>query len=189
VILPVTGLVEGDGPLPTGIVPADVTNLRGLLAAGARTVALHCCRNGADVQQLAVLLSVAEAQEGIGDGTTRIFALSDGLLPAPRALENVNGKSARLSGLVWQHEALAGALRATRLRTTQGEWTGAFAAARSSVLLAALTAGIPAYDTVSDTDEEGFAADCLQSHADGFAGRIARDEAQADIIVQLYGGA
>ncbi|WP_411035419.1 hypothetical protein [Shinella sp. BYT-45] len=180
---------ETDGRFAIVEAAASVESLRHSLAGGAAGIALAGCRDGAAVQRLAVLLSVAEAEEGRPEGSTPILAVTDGILPAPSSPRNLSGKSGRLAGLVWDERALAGALNARRSRAGNGEWTGAFAAARAAVLLTAAAAGIPAYDSVSELDGEAFAADCRRSRDDGFFGRVAGDEAQLAAIEAAYGQA
>ena len=165
---------------------ADVRTLRSAIAAGAAGIALAGCRTGADIQRLAVLLCVAEAEEDREDGSLMILGLTDGLLPAPGAPQGFAGKSPRLAGLVWDWAALARTLGLSRSRTERGEWTAPFAAARAATVLAAAAAGVPAYDSASDIGEEDFALSCARSRDDGFYGRIATNADQASLIETVY---
>ncbi len=164
----------------------DAKTLRQALASGARGIALADCRTGADTQRLAVMLSVAEAEEGFAEGSTPIFAITDGILPAPVSPQAFSGKSNRLAALIWDQQALSKSLGTNRARTENGEWRHAFAAARAAVLLAAAAAGIPAYDSASDLAGEAFTADCEGSLADGFFGRLAVDPVQTPVIEAVY---
>ena len=170
-------LVDGD---------VGIDTLRHAIAGGATGVALRGCRTGAEIQRLAVLLSVAEAEECRADKSTMILAITDGILPAPVSPQGFSGKSGRLAALVWNHTALAKVLGTERARTDRSTWTGAFAAARAAVLLAAAAAGIPAYDSTSDLTDHAFVADCQQSHEEGFFGRLTSNEAQVAMIETIY---
>lgn len=158
----------------------EVPALRQALDDGFGTIALSGCRTAADLQRLAVLLSVAEAESDRPDGSTPILAVTDGILSPPLS-------SPRLVGLVWDADLLAATLGATPRRTAEGEWTGAFAAARAAVLLSAAAVGLPACDTASPLEGEAFAADCRRSRDDGFCGRLADDPRQAETIESIYG--
>lgn len=170
-------LVDPDSTMPA---------LRKALAAGATTIALAGCRTGADLQRMATLLSVAEAEEDRPEGSTAILALTDGILPAPASPQSLTGKSARLIGVVWDQRALTRVLGASSVFTEDGDWTSAFAAARAATLLTAAMAGVPAYDSPWSADEDDFARSCKRSRDDGFFGRIAADAAQILIIEALY---
>lgn len=170
--------VKGDFPVVTGG-KEEVERLRRALSDGAAGIALTGCRSAAEVQRLAVLLSVVEAGTDRPDGVTPILAVTDGILASPLVLA---GASARLVGLVWDDRLLA-----ETLNVSGGEWTGAFAAARAAVLLAAAAAGLPAYDSACPLMGEAFAADCRRSRDDGFSGRLADEPAQVEAIESLYG--
>lgn len=165
---------------------STVDDLRAIVAAGTPVIGRAGCRKGADIQRLATLLSVAEAQADRADGETRILALTDAILPAPAAPEGFAGKSSRLAALVWDRLALENALATATPRLQDGTWTVAFATARAAVLLAAAAAGIPAYDCACDLDGKGFQRDCEVSRNEGFYGRIAMDAAQAAVIEATY---
>lgn len=171
------------------LVDADVgvETLRRAIAGGTTGVALTGCRTGADLQRLAVLLCVAEAEEGLAEGSTTILAVTDGILPAPISPQSLAGKSSRLAAVVWDHKALAHTLGTNRPHTESGECPPAFAAARAAVLLTAAAAGVPAYDSVSDLTDAAFAAACERSRDDGFFGRLAKDPAQMAVIGTTYG--
>ena len=151
----------------------DIATLYNALTAGAALIALTGCRTGADLQRLATLLSVAEAEIARPEGGTQILAFTDGILPAPAARESLAGKSARLAGLVWDQTALTATLGATRARTDAGDWTPAFTAARAATLLTAAAAGVPAYDSAIDLEENALDRALKRSRADGFFGHVA----------------
>ncbi len=167
---------------------ASLEMLRQAFAGGATGIALTGCRAGADIQRLAVLLSVAEAEENLVEGSTPILAITDGILPAPVSPQGFSGKTTRLAGLVWDQRGLVKTLAVEPTRTESDEWPPAFAAARAAVLLTAAAAGIPAYDSASDLLGELFATDCERSRDDGFFGRLASEPAQMAIIQTVYAG-
>lgn len=187
-----TLVCAGDSRIERRFVVVDLDvgleTLRHTIADGAAGIALTGCRTGADIQRLAVLLSVAEAEENLAEGSTPILAITDGILPAPVSPQSFFGKTARLAGLVWDQRGLVKTLGVVPARTANGEWTTPFAAARAAVLLAAAAAGIPAYDSASDLNGEAFTADCVRSRDDGFFGRLASDPAQMAIIQTIYAG-
>lgn len=165
---------------------ASLETLRQAIAGGATGIALTGCRAGADIQRLAVLLSVAEAEENLVEGSTPILAITDGILPAPVSPQGFSGKTTRLAGLVWDRRGLVKTLGVEPTRTESGEWPPTFAATRAAVLLTAAAAGIPAYDSASDLAGELFATDCKRSRADGFFGRLAVNPLQTPIIEAVY---
>ncbi|WP_439631029.1 hypothetical protein [Shinella sp.] len=167
---------------------ASLETLRQAFAGGATGIALTGCRAGADIQRLSALLSVAEAEENLAEGSTPIIAITDGILPAPVSPQGFSGKTTRLAGLVWDQRGLVKTLGVEPTRTESGEWPPTFAAARAAALLTAAAAGIPAYDSASHLAGELFATDCKRSRHDGFFGRLASDPAQISIIQTVYAG-
>ncbi|PTM94976.1 hypothetical protein [Mycoplana dimorpha] len=172
-----------DIDLPVFLEPANGSEaaLRSLMQRAPAGVVLSDCRTGADVQRLDVLLSVAEAEEGIPLGQTRILATTDGLLPLPFSEAAFGRKSRRLAGLVWDWRLLATTLGATRLRA-DGRWTDAFALARATTLLTAKASGIAVYDVSPPLPESDFAADCIGARHDGFDGRMTDNPEQVAAI-------
>lgn len=158
--------------------------IRALVRLRPLAVALMDCRSGADVQRLDVLLSVAEAEEGLNPGATPILAWTDGMLPRPYDAAGFGGKSPRLSGLVWDWRTLARLLGAERWQDGHGSWTEAFSSARTMTLMAAKAAGVAAYEVAAGADS--FAAGCEHARADGFDGCVAVDKGQVAIINQAF---
>jgi citrate lyase subunit beta/citryl-CoA lyase len=168
---------------------ADLRSLKAAIGANAAGILVTGCRSGAQLERLSVLLSVAEAEADQPEGSTAIIAATDGILPSFPTRPRLTDGTGRLAALVWDQSALLETLGATRTHSGDGEWTGAFAAARAAVLLAAHGAGVPAYDAPTELVGEDFAQHCRRSHGDGFFGRLARDEAQIAIIDEIYGRA
>lgn len=160
----------------------DEAALRAVVRRRPLAVTLERWRTGAELQRLDVLLSVAEAEEGIRPGNTRILAWTDGVLPPPFAETGTAAKSRRLSGVIWDWRTLAATLDATRSHNSAGEWTPAFAHARATTLLAAKAVGVAAYDVAPPVDGAAFAENCRDARADGFSGRLALEPAQLAAI-------
>jgi len=190
VLIPAARIGETDihGAIVIVETAPDIATLQKTLTAGAALIALKGCRTGADLQRLATLLSVAEAEAGLSEGSICILALTDGILPAPAARESLAGKSRRLAGLVWDHRGLSATLSATRTRTEAGEWITPFANARAATLLTAATARVPAYDSLPDIDDDVLARTCRQSRAEGFFGSLTTGATQMEAIETLYAG-
>lgn len=164
-----------------------LSDLRRAVAAGFAGVALSGCRQGEALQRLAVLMDVAEAEEGMADGALRILWLTDGILPAPADLAAALAITARrLAGLVWDHGALVRTLGARRCETEAGNWTAPFAAARAAALLAGRAAGLPVYDSAEPHEPAIFAGICERSRDDGFYGCLAATTEQIAVIERLY---
>lgn len=180
----------GDSRMKGSVVIVDGTveaeTLRRAIAGGAAGIALSGWRTGADLQRLAALLSVAEAEEGGEDNRTGILAITDGILPAPVSPQGLAEKSRRLAALIWDQGLLKRTLGASRALTETGEWTAAFAAARSATLLAAAAAGIPAYDSLPDLAGGALVTACERSRGDGFFGGLAADAAQVATIRTVW---
>ncbi len=178
--------MKGSFVIVDGAVEAET--LRRAIGGGAAGIALSGWRTGADLQRLATLLSVAEAEEGREDGRTGILAITDGILPAPLSPQGLAGKSGRLAALIWDQGLLKQTLGASRTLTQTGEWTAAFAAARSAALLAAAAAGIPTYDSLPEVTGAALVTACERSRDDGFFGGLAAHAAQIKPIRTVWEG-
>src|SRR5690606_24779769 len=138
------------------------------------------------VQTLAAELDALEQRNGIAPGTTRIVPMvgetAASALSIPSYLESSQSGSdqARLAGLTWGAEDLAGALGARRKRDAAGQWCDAFRFVRSQVLLTAHACRIMAIDTLHADfrDLAGLARIAADAHADGFTGMLAIHPAQ-----------
>lgn len=176
-----TRLQPTDGIFLT--IPDDSeATLRSLIGLQPTGVVLTNCHAGADVQRLDMLLSVAEAEENLVPGTTRILAYTDGLLPPPLSHNGFARKSQRLVGLIWDWRTLAQMLGAARYQQADGRWTEAFTLARAATLMAAKAAGIAAYEVVPSRAGIDFEVECRAACADGFDGRATTDTRQIETI-------
>lgn len=175
------------GSIVLVVATVDVKTLRGAIGGGAAGIALTGWRTGADIQRLSALLSVAEAEERRTNGATPIFAITDGVLPAPVSHEGLSEKSGRLAALVWDQSILRRTLGATRVLTQSGAWTAPFAAARAATLLTAAAAGIAAYDSFPDLTGAALETAGEQSRSDGFFGGLAGHVTQIAMLRTVYG--
>lgn len=175
------------GSIVLVVATVDVKTLRGAIGGGAAGIALTGWRTGADIQRLSALLSVAEAEERRTNGSTPIFAITDGVLPAPVSHEGLSEKSGRLAALVWDQSILRRTLGATRVLTQSGAWTAPFAAARAATLLTAAAAGIAAYDSFPDLTGAALETVGEQSRSDGFFGGLAGNVTQIAMLRTVYG--
>ncbi|MBO9630701.1 MAG: hypothetical protein J7516_14875 [Shinella sp.] len=180
------GEAEIHGAIVVVETDTDIATLQKALTAGAAMIALAGCRTGADLQRLATLLSVAEAEVGCPEGSTSILAMTDGILPAPGAREGLARKSRRLAGLVWDLRLLVATLRATRTRTRTGELTTPLASARAATLLTATVADVPVYDSLPDVNEDALVLICNHSRTDGFFGSLAIRSSQIEVVETQY---
>jgi citrate lyase subunit beta/citryl-CoA lyase len=81
----------------------------------------------------------------------------------------------RLAGLTWGMEDLSAALGATSTREDDGSLAFTYQLARSTCLLAAASAGVPAVDGIyaDFRDGAGLAREAAHARRDGFAGKLA----------------
>ena len=177
-------LIARIGPLDGGEVEAE---LDALMRAAPDALMLETRRGGIDVQRLGAKLAVREALYGLGDGSTRIFALAGASALSLFSLATYAGCSARLGALVFDADALAEDLRVLPPARRQAS---PLALARNLVLFAARAARIPAIDAKSCGDDEaGFRAEAEAAHDIGYDGKIARNAAEAAAINEIFGRA
>ena len=168
-------------PLASGLTDRD---LDAAMSFAPAAILLPQCVGAADVQQLSVKLAVREAMLGLADGATGILALVD-TAKAALAARSLCGASARLAGIAWDAQALRADVGAEGSR--DGAPSGAVRLARDLALLAAAAARVPAFDAASAADGEALRAEALAARRDGFAGKLARDPAQAAVINAAFG--
>lgn len=153
---------------------ADLATLRGAPAF----VVLPRAEGGADVEHLAALLAVAEAESGIADGATRIIASAADTARAVFSLGTYAGTAPRLAALLWDPHALAASHAAARVHAPTASL------ARTLLLMGAAAAGVPAIDSAfADlVDGPGLAAEAAAAAADGFAGKLAAHPSEVETI-------
>jgi citrate lyase subunit beta/citryl-CoA lyase len=166
--------------LLTGLTDAD---LAGMMAAAPHGIMLPKSSGGTDVTQLAAMLRVHEAENGLADGLTKIIPLitetGAGVLAA-----GTYRPEPRLEGITWGAEDLSASIGARVSRGEDGRFLDVFRLARALCLLAASAADTAALDTVYPNfkDEDGFARECREAERDGFTAKMAIHPAQVPII-------
>jgi citrate lyase subunit beta/citryl-CoA lyase len=171
--------------LSTGMTDED---LAGAMPGVPDAILLPKSNSGADVQQLAAMLSVHEGENGIDQEQTAIHALvtetAGGVLNAGTYAR----KTDRLKALAWGGEDLAADVGAASNRNAEGIYTDVFRMARSLTLLGAAAAGVDAVDTVYTDfrNEAELAEECAAAARDGFSGKMAIHPAQVPIINRAF---
>jgi citrate lyase subunit beta/citryl-CoA lyase len=149
-------------------------------------VMLENCRGGVDVQRLGAKLAVREALHGLGDGFTRIVAMAGASALSLFALSTYADCSARLAALVFDADSLAEDLGI--LSSAQSP-ASPMALARNLVLIAARAARVAAIDAAfSGDDDAALRAEAEAARNIGYAGKIAKNVAQAAAINEIFGG-
>jgi citrate lyase subunit beta / citryl-CoA lyase len=163
-------------------------DLDAILPGAPAAILLPKCRDGADIQHLAALLAVREAENALADGQTRILAIATEVPAALFALGTLRGASNRLEGLAWGGEDLASSLGAIHNRDEYGHYTDPYRLARSLALFAAGAAEIAAIDSVFTDfrNFEGLKTEAMAAQRDGFTGKMAIHPAQIPIINAVF---
>ena len=183
---------RGGGPVL--IVRANALNsgetdsdLDAAMAGAPDAILLPRSLGAASVQQLSAKLAVREAQLGLADGATRIIAVAD-TAQSLFHMGSYRGSSARLAGVAWSAEALRADIGAETDRDRLGGALGPYRLARELTLLAATSARVAAIDAAFPDirDMDGLRAEALAARRDGFAGKIALDPAQVEIIKDVF---
>ncbi|WP_158814109.1 CoA ester lyase [Methylocapsa sp. S129] len=172
-------------PLESGLTDAD---LDAVMSAAPEGVVLPKSLGGASVQQLGVKLAVREALCGLGDGSTRIFAIATESARALFGMESYRGCSPRLEGLAWGGEDLSADLGAESNRLPDGAYAGPYNLARNLTLVGATAANVAPIDTVFTNfrDLEGLRAEAIAARRDGFWAKMAIHPAQIPVINEVF---
>lgn len=171
--------------LDTALVEDD---LEGVMEGAPSAILLPKPRDGADVQHLAILLSVHEARLGLAQENTAIAALAGETATGVLNAASFAGRTPRLKALSWGAEDLAADVGAWENRRKDGSHGDVFRLSRSMTLLAAADAGIEAIDTVFTDfrDEAGLERECRAALRDGFSGKLAIHPAQLATINRVF---
>lgn len=171
--------------LATGQTNAD---LAALITAAPAGVMLPKSGGGRDVEQLAAMLRVHEAEAGIADGATAIIPIITETGAGVFSAGTYVGSSARLAGLTWGAEDLSAAIGAHTTRTENGAYTDVFRLARALTLLGASAADTAAIDTVYPDfrDAAGFTSECHAAERDGFVAKMAIHPDQVPTINRVF---
>ena len=166
----------------TGLTEDD---LRAVVPARPDGIMLPKSNGGQDVERLAAVLRVLEAEAGLPDGGIAILPIvtetAAGVLATASYAKVL---SSRLAGLTWGAEDLAAVIGAHRNRDGAGRYTDVFRLARALTVLGAADAGVPAIDTVfvDFRDADGLRRECGEAERDGFTGKMAIHPDQVEII-------
>ncbi|MCA0399746.1 MAG: CoA ester lyase [Proteobacteria bacterium] len=171
--------------LKSGLIAAD---LDAIMPGAPAAIMLPKCEGGADIQHLAALLAVREAENELIDGATQIIAIATETPLALFRLGTIPGASNRLEGLTWGGEDLAGAIGAERNRDEAGHYTDPYRLARSLALFAASAAEVAPIDSVFTDfrDTDGLRAEAEASRRDGFIAKMAIHPAQVAVINAVF---
>jgi citrate lyase subunit beta/citryl-CoA lyase len=168
----------------------DLTDadLETVMAEAPDAIMLPKTLGGASVQQLGAKLAVQEAERGLADGATRIFALAAESARALYGFASYVGCSRRLEGLAWGGEDLSADLGAEANRLADGAYAAPYALARALTLIGAAAAGVSAIDAAFTKfrDAEGLAAEARAARRDGFVAKLAIHPGQVAIINAVF---
>ncbi|WDZ78058.1 aldolase [Ensifer adhaerens] len=167
---------------PLGLLDEEALNL--LLDSDVDGIVLSGCRGRADIQQLDVMLRVAEAASGIAPNRVRIHAEYGGSPEGLLSPHPLTGSSPRLGALIFNGAALARSVGCLEPTSAPHQRVAApILAGRAYVVLRASEAGVPAYEMLPATTDEAAArwAHSL-SRDNGFASVVCNSIEQATIV-------
>jgi citrate lyase subunit beta/citryl-CoA lyase len=143
-------------------------------------IVLPKARDGADVHRVDHWLEVLEARLGQPRGTIGLLPLITESAGALLKAASFTALPSRVAGLTWGAEDLAADVGALGNKAPDGEFELTYAMARSFCLLAAASAGVPAFDTVDTEIRDAVAVErrARNSRRQGFVGKLAIHPAQ-----------
>jgi len=146
------------------------------------------CVGQANLELLGNYLDAFEAREGIDAGATKILTIATESAAAVLALTAAPAKHARLMGHSWGGEDLMADLGALAKGPAPGTYDDTFRLARTVNLMAAVAAGVTAYDTVYPDikNVEGLRAEATEARRMGYGGKIAIHPDQVAIIHEVF---
>ena len=146
------------------------------------------CVGQPDLDRLALWLDALEAREGIEIDSTRILTIATESAAAVLALSAAPARHLRLMGHSWGGEDLMADLGALAKGPAPGIYDDTFKLARTVNLMAAVTAGVIAYDTVYPDikNVEGLRAEANDAKRMGYGGKIAIHPDQVAIIHEVF---
>ncbi|MGL5117227.1 MAG: HpcH/HpaI aldolase/citrate lyase family protein, partial [Beijerinckiaceae bacterium] len=163
-------------------------DLDGVMGAAPDGIVLPKSQSGEDVTLLGARMAVREAENGLPDGGTRIFAIATETARSLFQMGSYIGASRRLLGLAWGGEDLSADIGAETNRLPDGRYAGPYMLARDLTLLAAAAAGVAAIDSVYTNfrDMEGLRAEAEAARRDGFSAKMAIHPAQIPVINAVF---
>jgi citrate lyase subunit beta/citryl-CoA lyase len=146
------------------------------------------CVGQPDLDRLALWLDALEAREGIEIDSTRILTIATESAAAVLALSAAPARHLRLMGHSWGGEDLMADLGALAKGPAPGVYDDTFKLARTVNLMAAVAAGVIAYDTVYPDikNVEGLRAEANDAKRMGYGGKIAIHPDQVAIIHEVF---
>ncbi len=146
------------------------------------------CVGQADLDRLALWLDAFEAREGIEIDSTRILTIATESAAAVLALSASPARHVRLMGHSWGGEDLMADLGALAKGPAPGVYDDTFKLARTVNLMAAVAAGVIAYDTVYPDIKniDGLRAEANDARRMGYGGKIAIHPDQVAVIHEVF---
>jgi len=163
--------VETDDALP---------DLAAVIEGRPDGIVLPKARDGADVHRVDHWLEVLEARLDLTHGSIGLIPLITESAGALLKAASFSALPSRVAGLTWGAEDLAADVGALGNKSSDGEFELTYAMARSFCLLAAASAGVPAFDTVDTEIKDAGAVErrARNSRRQGFVGKLAIHPAQ-----------
>jgi citrate lyase subunit beta/citryl-CoA lyase len=158
--------------LASGKLSAD---LAAVMAGAPDGIVLPKVSFAREALEVARLLTDLERKYDRPPGMTKLLSIATETAQAPLALnEYATTANERIAGLTWGAEDLSAALGASA-RAADGSLTFTFELVRSMCLLAAASAGIPAFDgvCVDFRNEDALVREAARACRDGFVGKLA----------------
>jgi citrate lyase subunit beta/citryl-CoA lyase len=146
------------------------------------------CVGQRDLDLLATYLDALEAREGTEAGATRILTIATESAAAVLALTAATARHSRLMGHSWGGEDLMADLGALAKGPAPGVYDDTFKLARTINLMAAVAAGVTAYDTVYPDikNADGLRAEAREARRMGYGGKIAIHPDQVAVIHEVF---
>lgn len=155
------------------------------IKAGAAGILLENVSGGADLQQMHVMLGVAEAICSRPDENVKILAMPGDNPAGLLRLAELPGKTPRLSAVGWDRHALAEAC--WQAQRTDASLSDLERNARASILLAAAACGVQAVEAGYGSPDAGLQEQRLiDAYADGFRGAIVCSGQQLDAARRVF---
>jgi len=168
--------------------PHALHDLCSVMAGRPDGIVLPKAAHGADAERLAHYLDALETQNDAVPGETRIAMIAFETPAAVVDASSFRQLHARVAGITWGAEDMAGGIGAQANRDEHGEYTAPYVLARSLCLMAAAAAGVAALDTpfTDFRNEAGLRKSCREARRDGFVGKIAIHPSQVPIINDAF---
>lgn len=163
-------------------------DLDGVMPAGPDGIVLPKPRSGEHVHRLSLALGHIEERVGLGQGSTKILAITTEVAACVLNMASFIGASSRLEAITWGAEDLSAEVGSVTPRDPGGALTSPYRLARDLALFTAVAAGAQPIDTVfvDFRDQAGLATEAAAAARDGFTGKLAIHPDQLDIINRAF---